>query len=478
MILSMTSIMLWFEYYDYQTSKTLIFPSVTNIYNYLISCSYNKNCNTASLYVHSGSNSTTNGTNICDGDCNAMTSNLESRGFTIVSLYSEQQVGAAMNLLTLCKWSKYVGISPVEPFVHESEYGLPESLSQTARSTVLHFRDYFNITFWNMLSPQYGAAKLVSWTTFMKNKPQRFIFVVLMTNPKSTIRSNHMLLDDEIENDVLCRRGYLNLLANYENDIDQVLQIKLVRRVCMSFYVPMSIEEFSKQIYGEFNPIEVTVWFSTWKGIAKGNRIRIFEEMYHRTPDTIKMLQMSGRIIQDSKLYVEKILGSSYGNYIAISARTARRARFIDAKHQYSFYHNCFTKLKQSIITAAINISSDKIFLAADLGRFGDTYAYKYMSDKMMKTVSSELFQVTYNGSLTIDKWEQSFVDITNGITDSGYIAALQSNILQNSGCLVVFGGKSYFQSTALLKYKKSSTGNTCVIEVCYIPEKGTTDLI
>ena len=42
MVLSMTSIMLWFEYYDYQTSKTLIFPSVTNIYNYLISCSYTK----------------------------------------------------------------------------------------------------------------------------------------------------------------------------------------------------------------------------------------------------------------------------------------------------------------------------------------------------------------------------------------------------------------------------------------------------
>jgi len=381
-----------------------------------------------------------------------------------------------MNLLTLCKWSKYVGISPVEPFVHESEYGLPESLSQTALSRVLRFRDYFNITFWNMLSPQYGAAKLVSWSTFIKNKPQNFIFVVLMTNLKSLNTSNHLFINDETEHEFLCKRGYLKLLASHKNDINQILQVNLVRRVCMSFIVPMSIKEFSKHIYGAFHPNEVIVWFSVWKGIAKGNRIRMFEEPYHRTPETIKMLQMSGKIVQDTKLYVETILGSSIGNYLAISARTARRARFISANQQYTFYHNCFKKLKQSITTASLNISSSKVFLAVDLGRFGDTYAYRYMSDKMMKTVSNELFQVIYNGSFTIDKWEQSFIYITKGITDSGYIAALQSNILQNCGCLVMFGGKSYFQSTALLKYKQK--GNSCVIEVCYIPEKGTNDLM
>jgi len=470
MALSMTSIMLWFEYYDYQASTAQNFPSVTNLYNYLISC---KNCNTALLYVQSHKN---NSSTFCDGQCNSTTSILQkSRGFTIVSLYSEQQVGAAMNLLTLCKWSKYVGISPVEPFVHESEYGLPKSLSQTALSRVLCFRDYFNITYWNMLSPQYGAAQLVSWTTFMEHKPKGFIFVILMTNLKSTDTSNSLFVNNEIENEILCKRGYLRLLANHKNDISQTLQVKLVRLVCMSFIVPMSVQEFSKQIYGGFHPSEVIVWFSIWKGIAKGNRIRMFEEFYHRTPETIKMLQMSGRIVQDSKLYVEKILGSSVGNYVAVSARTARRARFIDVNHQYAFYHNCFEKLKQSVTTASLNISSDKIFLAVDLGRFGDTYAYKYMSNKMMKYVSNELFQMTYNGSFTIDKWEQSFIDITNGVADSGYIAALQSNILQNSGCLVMFGGKSYYQSTALFKYKQK--GNSCVIEVCYIPEKGTDDL-
>ena len=43
----------------------------------------------------------------------------------IVTKYSEQQVGAAMNLLTLSKWSEYIGASLVEPFVNESEFRLP-----------------------------------------------------------------------------------------------------------------------------------------------------------------------------------------------------------------------------------------------------------------------------------------------------------------------------------------------------------------
>ena len=43
----------------------------------------------------------------------------------------------------------------------------------------------------------------------------------------------------------------------------------------------------------------------------------------------------------------------------------------------------------------------------------------------MVMITANELFQVVYNGTLTTDQWEQSFIDITSGETDSGYIAAL-----------------------------------------------------
>ena len=95
-----------------------------------------------------------------------------------------------------------------------------------------------------------------------------------------------------------------------------------------------------------------------------------------------------------------------------------------------------------------INTTNNNImvFLAQDLGRFGDVKDSKYLTDAMITRIESDLFQSVYNGTLTIEKWEQQFVEVTGGITDSGYIAAMHSEILKNSGCIVMFGGGSNFQ--------------------------------
>jgi len=64
------------------------------------------------------------------------------------------------------------------------------------------------------------------------------------------------------------------------------------------------------------------------------------------------------------------------------------------------------------------------------------------------------MFRTVYNNSLTMEQWEQSFVQATNGIEDNGYIAAMQRTVLENSKCLVMFGGGSNFQRNLLLSYK------------------------
>lgn len=109
------------------------------------------------------------------------------------------------------------------------------------------------------------------------------------------------------------------------------------------------------------------------------------------------------------------------------------------------------------------------VFLAQDLGRFGDVKDIKYLTDDMISRIEDDLFQHVYNGALTIEKWEQQFVDVTGGITDSGYIAAMQSEILKNSGCIVMFGGGSNFQRSVLYRYKENHlNNNSCILEVCY----------
>ena len=72
-----------------------------------------------------------------------------------------------------------------------------------------------------------------------------------------------------------------------------------------------------------------------------------------------------------------------------------------------------------------------------------------------------------YNNSLTMRKWEQSFIQASGGITDSGYIAAMQRTIVENGRCLVLFGGRSNFQRTLLSAYEEKHN-STCVYKVCY----------
>ena len=67
----------------------------------------------------------------------------------------------------------------------------------------------------------------------MRNKLQKFIFVVLLTNLKFTHALNSLYVDHEIASNTMYKRGYSHLVADYKIDIREVLQIKVVRCVCM-----------------------------------------------------------------------------------------------------------------------------------------------------------------------------------------------------------------------------------------------------
>ena len=394
---------------------------------------------------------------------------LQKKGFIIVNKYSEQQMGAAMNLLTLCKWAKYVGASPVEPYVTESEFRLPAAFSQSTLSSILRFRDYFNITHWNKLSSKNGAAQLVSWGTFLKLKPRKMIFVILLCD-RHIEEPNFLFTDYKILEDSECNNSYSEFIGKHESEVNSVLRLQIVRTVCMKLYSSvLHISEFIKHIYGEFKASEVVVWIHKWKGILENSRIRIHEQAFHRTTDTFKMISTSERILEDSKRYVEKFLKSHFGSYIGISFRSARRARFLDKSKHARFFEKCIKQLENTVNFVITNTSERKVFFAQDLGKFGDTVAGKYMSDDFMKSIEDSSFKAVYNGTMTMREWEESFVNITNGITDSGYIAAMQSTILKNSKCLIMFGGISNFQGSILYGYKQNhQNGNACIYEVCY----------
>jgi len=226
----------------------------------------------------------------------------ENRGFVFSVTTIEQQVGAAMNMLTLSKWAKYVGISPVEPFVIDSLFNWPPRWSESELSTTLRFRDYFNLDYWNNMCSKFNAAPLVSWETFLSRKTNNTIIVCFAVT--GNCGPEEVFVDDEISGPCLTRLRTFEKANDY--NIKQVLQTNIVRRLCIPMCKKIfDIDTFSNYVYGSFKPEETTVLVTKWFGIEHKRRLGIVETEYARTSKTVEMLQRSDRVIQDSRNYVK-----------------------------------------------------------------------------------------------------------------------------------------------------------------------------
>ena len=62
--------------------------------------------------------------------------------------------------------------------------------------------------------------------------------------------------------------------------------------------------------------------------------------------------------------------------------------------------------------------------------------------------------------------WEDSFVQATGGIVDSGYIALVQKTLVVNATCIVIAGVDSQFQNFMLSEYK-ARVKHPCIYRVC-----------
>ena len=389
------------------------------------------------------------------------------KGRILVTTYGEQQVGAAMSMFSLQKWAKAVGAAVIEPFVQNSMFTLPIITSQQQLVNHLRFRDYFDIDIWNSMSILRNGTPLVSWETFVNQPPKKFIFVIPLKHLCGEQRQ--VYIDDEIEQQAICNDIFMTFKDNYRFYINHLLRTKLVRKVCLSFYRnAMHIDNFTNTVYGNFSSSDTMVWFQLWRGFTGVNRVKVSQQYFYRSPKTLDMVDTSKKIKADSLNYVHDILKSKPGEYTAISIRTVLRAKHTPKVDHEFFFHNCLKKLK--VIISSTNITNNVVFMSMDLGRFGDIDANSYMSEELMHYIKTNIFQIVYNNSLTMEQWEQSFVQATNGITDNGYIAAMQRTILENSRCLVMFGGRSNFQRSLLLSYKEKHINKSCLYEVCYEP--------
>ena len=200
-----------------------------------------------------------------------------------------------------------------------------------------------------------------------------------------------------------------------------------------------------------------------WHGIEPGRITMDGESLLQRKRgDILSFIYPSPKIESSSRKYLKTVLNANIQEYTAVVIRVGRRQYemsvkgYSEAKVLQSFY-KCFDQLPGILKQLGL-----KVYLSADLGRFGDlTSRFAQRSDVFQRVINA-----VYNGSKTINSYEEEFVTAADGIVDRGYIAGMQKTIALNAKCIVMFGGFSTYQDSIIMHYR--NTKKSCIKYLCY----------
>ena len=373
------------------------------------------------------------------------------KGYVVGWHYYEAQTCAARNMLGLQYWAATIGFAVVEPFVSNSFFA---TASFIRHGQSLRFSDYFDINNWNRHIAMEGYAKpLVPWEEFIEKASRKLIVVdVKMNNPSRVTTFTENVAVGQ-------NRGFTNeSLSAYG--------FTIVRSVSFEFFVgsQLSVGEFNDKVFGNLDPNSVSVIFPFVPGVSRA-RINVAKKA---SPDFVPWLQPSQRVIKDSKKYVETYLEGK--QYVGVQLRTVKLALGLKQRTPEGSTHSEFVanylKKCSGIIGDLLLHMPDRHFLAVDIGTFGDPKQHSHMSRTDLQQTISTLVSTVYNAKWDPNEWEQSFINITGGVTDKGYIASLQKLIVSNATYLITAGGGS-FQNSLKANHEMMTTEKDTIFTVC-----------
>jgi len=391
--------------------------------------------------------------------------------FALSSSYWEQQTGAIINMFCFQRWANSVGLTVVEPFVHMSELKIShEILHNDSVTSALRLSDYNDIDYWNEQAKKSGIPPLESWKDFIQFSTKKII-VVIITYGSGT---GGTFVDQEINTHPSCLKQK-TLFFEDHSKLFKKLQFEAFRVVCVCFNGIITPEKFAAPLKINNRKESVTVWVNEWRGVENGrvSFTGLGEGVFGRVHvpggvnSLLSMIHPSLRLVSDSKRYVNKIMGCDFDQYEAIVFRVkplGKRSKEGDI----AYFNGCADQLDKYFKSLA----NHKAFLAIDMGRFGDmcrANAFDYDKHGNYTGKGKKLFQKVLNivyGNKSIESYENDFIQVTNGVTDSGYVGVVQRTIATNARSVVVIGGHSAFQKTIVVHIQEQH--RNAVKYICY----------
>ena len=420
----------------------------------------------------SGDNPTTSRTNTVTPSSSTITkptttTRTEStRTYMITRTFGGQLTRAVRNMMMQQCWARSLSntLTLLEPFSYESQLlhtpGIWTAVRKKQTKKVARFSDFFDLKQYNRASIKSDGIPLVTWEEFLLRAPRQVI-VIVTPQASCSLIVNHNLQTSADK----YLKEFLRTL--------QLLNFNIVKIIPINCYDQNRgsklVEMLSMYLHNS------TLVFSSWRNY---NVAKTWLDIHQHCDISDKFpadrLHPSSKMIRHTDNYRSKILGGA-NKTIAIMLRVER---FLTLKSSNETVDSClaktigvFTELKKQP-----QWQSSQPFLTLDIGRYGSgimqnndsVLKFNESLELVTQSVTDMLVNVYEGKWKTLEDWEDSFLQATEGISERGYVAMLQRDIAVQSDCLILMGGGS-FQEIAATQYLKVHPDPTqqCLHIVC-----------
>jgi hypothetical protein len=371
--------------------------------------------------------------------------------------YSGQQAAGIQGVASLQCWAgqSQLRAEVMEPIIRHNEL---TSTLEPHVDDAMRLGDYFDLKYLNDKSITAGYAQVTRREEFIENAPRLVVFVrsEMHDTEEKVVWSSSNISECYTEG-----RGDFRVIGHGLNKLRSLGYCVVKAAITAAGQLT---HEKMMDILGEWKHRSVTLIVSLWKGpmalTTKCMGIGGGSALSHFYP--------SPGLLDDARTYYLNHI--RHRSYSAVMIRLEHAAMLIERSPGEHSIKGCLQELVQRAETVQRRTGGHTPMVAADLGKYGsNTWQWAIKDSKMLSTALNDTKHVI--GTLlqhqwSFEEWENTFVEAAGGITNEGYIAALQRTIASRADCLVLFGGGS-FQQSVLQEYLHIHRKDRCVETVC-----------
>lgn len=393
------------------------------------------------------------------------------RLYILTQSYGGQMTRAIRNMMDQQCWAgkfKGVDVSITEPFSTQSQLVHTPQIWNEMIGGQLHtaarFSDYYDLTYFNTECMKVKTAQLVSWEKFRDSAPRVAISVSIPT---------HSCSGANFESKCVYSKTFQSFIDALIN-----MGFNVVKSVCLTCPMgqPYKLEDFAYMLSSNNTLTDVSVFINTWRNFAFTQAWLQVPDYckFAETPESSNFLVPSSLVAHHSQYYVKNFIRKKH--FVGIMLRIERFLTLAISGRSSESIKSCLNKivLIYNDIRTKKNVGA---YITVDIGKFGSGIMQKRAAVSRFGKGSIEfitksvefMLKHLYNATVTLEDWENTFINTTRGITERGYIAMLQRTIASQSDCLILMGGGS-FQQVAGIQYlnkMKDKAKTPCLHTVC-----------